>query len=347
MLIDAHSHIYPPSYLAFLRSLDQPPHLVTRDGVERFVMYAGQAASPQAKGARVTREFSGIDAKLEYMQQYGVDRSILSLGNPWFDFLPAREGAGWAARINAELAEMCAQNPDRFWYLACLPTGDVQAAVQELRRLKRGGTAAGVLMGTRLGGGWVDEAAAAPFWACLEEVQLPVFLHPFHAPAGDDLAEFDDMLRFSLAFPFETAVAASRLILSGTLDRFPGVKIVLAHAGGALPGLISRVEAYSSKGQKEKLRAPVTAYLQRFYFDAIAYAPEPLRMVASLAGCDRLIFGSDHPFAAAHPQRLNEILRQAGLSEAEQAQVTHQTASALFNPMGKVSTGPSPLAPQG
>ena len=136
MLIDAHSHIYPPSYLAFLRSLDQPPHLVTRDGVERFVMYASQAASPQAKGARVTREISSIDAKLEYMQQHGIDRSILSLGNPWFDFLPAREGAGWAARINAELAEMCPQNPDRFWYLACRPTG--AAPPEEGRNRRRG-----------------------------------------------------------------------------------------------------------------------------------------------------------------------------------------------------------------
>lgn len=330
MLIDAHSHFYPVGYLNFLKKQGKPPHLITRAGVERLVMYPDQSEGSKPKGARITPDSYDVAAKIEYMEEYSVDRSILSLGNPWLDFCPADQGARLAAQINDDLAEICAQHPQHFWNLACLPASDVQASINELHRLAKRGATSGVLMSTHLNGYWVDEEAASPFWACVEELQFPIYLHPFHSPAGETVAAFDDMLRFSLAFPFETALAAARLILSGTMDRFPGVKIILAHAGGVLPALAGRLDAYTSSSTKEKLAKPVRQYLNNFYYDALTYSPEVLRMLISQVGCERLIFGTDHPYSANNPRQLWNTLNQAQLGEQELELISSRNAVDLF-----------------
>ena len=331
MLIDTHTHLYPPGYLQILRHRDALPRIISRDGDERLVMFADPENSPMLNGPRLTPEFYSIDAKLAYMDCHQVDGAFVSLGNPWLDFMPPGEGAAHAAAINNELVNACRQEHSRLWALACLPTSSVEASVAELRRIAVERDFVGVFMGTRLGGGWIDEEAAAPFWACVEETGLPVFIHPHYAVGGDEQAAYDAMLRFSLGFPFETTVAAARLIMSGILDRYPNLKIVLAHAGGALPALIGRIGAYCGKGYRTKLQLPIPQYLDRFYFDAITYSPEALRMVVNLVGCSRLLFGTDHPFAAADPQQLCGILSQAGLTEHEQAQVMYRNATRLFN----------------
>lgn len=331
MIIDAHTHIYPSFYLDYLKGLNEPPCVITREGVDRLVMYPDQREGPKVKGARITLEFYSLEAKLSYMDQYGITGSILSLGNPWLDFCSEPTGSILAARVNDELAAICAEKPGHFWAMACLPTSDIAATIIELQRIAEMDFIVGVLVSTRMGGKWIDDETATTFWSCIEELQLPVFLHPFHTPAGETLASFDDMLRFGLGFPFETTIAAARLIMSGTLDRFPEVKIILAHAGGALPDLIGRIEAYCSKGIKDSLHDPIHQYLNHFYFDAITYSSQALRMIVNLTGCDHLMFGTDHPYAAANPQQLGDILSQAGLNEKERAQVSWQTAFQLFN----------------
>lgn len=330
MIIDIHSHYYPPGYLKFLRSRQKPPNLVPYEGVERLVMYSDQANSLTPKGAKVTPEYYDVQAKLRYMDDHGVDGAVISLGNPWIDFLTGDAAGQQAASINNELVAACNQAPDRLWALACLPINDISASLAELRRIASLSSVVGILISTRIAGDWPDGQIAEPFWSQVEELGLPVFLHPFYGTGDGSIAAYNDMLRFALEFPFETAITFARIITSGLLDRHPNLKLVMAHAGGPLPALIGRLEAYCGKSYRNSLRNPIHSYLPRFFYDAISYSPAVLRMTAEQVGVDHLLFGTDHPYSAADPCQLADTVLHADFSGFEQASIFSGNAIKLF-----------------
>lgn len=330
VIIDIHSHYYPVSYLEFLRQRQDPPNIVKRDGDERLLMYPDQAASATPKGAKLSPEYFDIQAKLRYMDEHGVDGALISLGNPWIDFLTGEEAGQKSATINDELISACQQASDRLWALACIPVGDIDASLVEMRRVSKKPQVVGVLTGTRIAGVWPDELAAEPFWSLAEELNLPVFIHPFYGTGDGSIAAYNDMLRFALEFPFETALTFARLITSGILDRHPNLKLVMAHAGGPLPALIGRLDAYCGKSYQQGLQNPIQSYLSHFYFDAITYSPIVLRMVAEQVGVDQLMYGTDHPFSAANPRLLADTVRQANFTVTEQETIFSHNARKLF-----------------
>jgi predicted TIM-barrel fold metal-dependent hydrolase len=105
-------------------------------------------------------------------------------------------------------------------------------------------------------------------------------------------------LLLALGFPFETTTAITRLILGGTFDRFPGLKVMVAHSGGALPYLAGRLDACVGDhlDPNIRLKQEASAYLRMMYFDAISYSVPTLELLISLVGVERLMFGTDHPF---------------------------------------------------
>ena len=102
----------------------------------------------------------------------------------------------------------------------------------------------------------------------------------------------------ALGFPFETTTAVTRLILGGTFERFPGLKIMVAHSGGALPYLAGRLDAcvLGHVDGNVRLRHAPSEYLRMMYYDAISYQVPTLELLIALVGADRLMFGTDHPF---------------------------------------------------
>lgn len=101
-----------------------------------------------------------------------------------------------------------------------------------------------------------------------------------------------------LGFPFETTVAVSRLIVSGTLDRFPELKLLVAHAGAAMPSLIGRLDSCVAHdiAVSNRLQHAPTHYFERMYFDAIAYSKPSMNCILEFAGEDKIMFGTDNPF---------------------------------------------------
>jgi aminocarboxymuconate-semialdehyde decarboxylase len=106
----------------------------------------------------------------------------------------------------------------------------------------------------------------------------------------------------ALGFPFETTAAVARLILGGAFDRFPGLRLMVAHAGGVLPYLASRLDACVAGDAHSpvQLRHQPSSYLRHLYFDAIGYQAPTLALLISLVGIERLMFGTDHPFFPPH-----------------------------------------------
>ncbi len=186
--------------------------------------------------------------------------------------------------------------PDRLAGLATVPLQDIPAAVAELERAVTRLGLRGVYIGSNIGGKDLDHPDLFPFFAKAEALRAPVFLHPIDVLGVERLRAY--YLHNGLGNPFETALAAARLIFGGVLDRLPRLQVCLAHAGGALPYLFGRLDRVYRvrKEARGALRRTPSAYLRRFTYDTIAHAEPALRYLISVVGADRVALGSDYRF---------------------------------------------------
>ncbi|KAL1844647.1 hypothetical protein VTK73DRAFT_2102 [Phialemonium thermophilum] len=307
LVVDIHSHVYPQSYLSLLRDRTQPPYIQSNRLINRA------SASGAGGGKPLTPEFSSVASKLEFMDAHRIDVSILSLGNPWLDFCSPEDAGPAAAQVNDEFQELCSstEGARRLFFFAVLPlSGGVDVVSAEVRRLTAGAHPhlRGVVMGSRGFGAGLDDLALTPVWEALAAATLPVFLHPnYGLPAevwGPRADEYGQVLPVAMAFPLETTITLTRMVLGGVFQRVPNLKCIASHAGGALPFLAGRVEhavnhdrVWASKAARGEMRQTVwQALRENIFLDGILYHAAPLRMAAEVAGPERVLFGTDHPF---------------------------------------------------
>lgn len=316
MIVDIHTHVYLPSYLDRLRANPAPPRVAAGPDGDRFVIFE-EEHSPGG-GRRFGPEYSSAAAKLAYMDRHGIDVSVISLGNPWVDFMAPAEATAWAARLNDELDTLCADQP-RLRAFGVLPLQDVAAACEEVERLLARPCLVGAIIGTRPGGRHLDDPTLEPFWATAERLGLPLFVHPHYTVGADWLGGYGHALHLALGFTFETTTAIARLVLGGVLDRHPGLTLILAHGGGTLPYLVGRLEACLAVDPQaaRHLRRPFSTYLAQMYFDALVYRPASVTCALDLAGGSHLLFGSDHPFGISDPDACLQAIAEAAPAQAE------------------------------
>jgi aminocarboxymuconate-semialdehyde decarboxylase len=317
MIVDIHTHFYLPSYLDRLRANPFPPRVVRAPDGDRFVIFAEEQAA--TAGRPFGPEYSSVDAKLAYMDRHGIDLSVLSLGNPWVDFMDPPEAAEWATRLNDELDALCAGQP-RLRAFGVLPLQEADAACAEVERIHARPRLVGAILGTRPGGRHLDDPALVPFWATAARLKLPLFVHPHYTVGADWLGGYGHALHLGLGFTFETTAAVARLVLSGALDRHPGLTLILAHGGGTLPYLAGRLDACLAVDPQaaRHLQRPFSAYLGQLYYDALVYHAAGVACALDLAGANHLLFGSDHPFSIADPAACLEAIYVAAPAQAEQ-----------------------------
>ncbi len=332
MTVDIHTHFYPRLYIDRLKAEQGIPRIEQREGREFFVVFASEESEivpRHARGRPIDEQYYEIDEKVQWMDEQGITYSIISLGNPWFDFLPSTEAPVFAERVNDLLARAVRQHPGRLGWYGALPVQHLFSALEEVERIAHAG-ARGVILSTRPGGLSLDNRKLWPLFERLQALRLPVFIHPHYTLGAEALQGYDHGLPLVFGFPFETTVAVARLILSGVFDVFPDLHAVAAHLGGTLPYLAGRLDVwYSSVGGKT-LRKPPSYYLTKLYYDALAYHPAPLACGLSVAGAGRIMFGSDHPFAIADVSSVRASLTDQGLSREAFERIDRLNAIELF-----------------
>ncbi len=279
-VIDIHTHVYPPRYVALLRARESVPRIIHRDGIDRMQILPGEDATSAAGGAMAAGRPIGSEhwdpaRKLAFMDRHGITVSLLSPANPWLDFLPADQAPAIAAEVNDDMAALCAAGGGRFYGLGLLPMNNPNAAAAELDRLAALGDLRGAIISSRAGGAALDDRALDPVWDAASRNGQMIFLHPQYGLGTDQLGNYGTAMLLGLSFPFETAVSVARMILGGVFDRFPDLKFMVSHAGGALPYLAARL-----------------------YYDAIGYQTPSLELLMSIADPSRIMFGTDAPFFA-------------------------------------------------
>jgi aminocarboxymuconate-semialdehyde decarboxylase len=311
--VDVHSHFFPDRFLKALLREGRTHGVGVEERDGQWIVWSSAHQS-----ARIGPIFYDVPARLEAMDAWGIGLQALSLSPPMLYWAPPALGRELARVFNEELLAICRAHPGRFTALATLPLQDPDGAVAETERAARAGCRA-VYIGTNVNGRYLDAPEFAPLYQRCEELGLPVFTHPLNNAGEERMAQWH--LGNSVGNPGETALAAARLIMSGTLERFPRLQLVLAHGGGTLAFLAARMDhAYAVRREVQEAipRRPST-YLRRVFFDTITHGDDALRFLIAAVGPARVLLGTDQPYDMADASPARRIRRLDLPSSAEGA----------------------------
>ncbi|WP_030013207.1 amidohydrolase family protein [Curtobacterium sp. S6] len=271
------------------------------------------------------------ESALRFMDANGIHKSVLSLTAPGVAGWDGTHRVDMARRVNEYVAELAAGPEDRFGHFAVLPLPDVEGAVAEAEYALDEMKADGLVLLSNYEGKYLGDPSFESLWAALNERSAVVFVHPAH-PIMNNLQGVPGPV---VDYPFDTTRSAVDMAVHGILERYPKVRIILSHAGGFVPYAAMRFAQllpglYPEGPDAESL----IATLQKFYWDtALSSGPYALRTLLRFAGPDKILFGSDYPYApepiAAEFTRLLD--EQSDLSAEQLVAINHGNAAKLFN----------------
>lgn len=237
------------------------------------------------------------------MAEDGSDVHVLSpmpeLLSHW---LPVAVADHLSTIVNDHIESMFASAPYSLKGIGMVPMQDVNLAMKRLEDLRRRHFC-GVEIGTHIDGAPIGDARFEPFYRYAAELGMLIFVHPLH-PVGLERVGQPRELASVAAFPLETALAATSLIGGQILNRIPKLRVLLSHGGGALPWIAPRLEfaRKTAPSIADVLTEPVPETLKRFWYDTILYDNSSLSFLSDRVGADRLVVGSDYPFAIRQPK---------------------------------------------
>lgn len=330
-LIDVHSHIYPRSYVDLLLGRTEIPRVARHGGKEYFVIFEEEQAAGPGGGRPFDQTYWDLGEKLKFMDANGIERTIVSLGNPWLDPFTGGDSVDLARALNEEMASYEAASDGRVVGMGLLPANDVASAAMVVEEVARTPGLRGIVTGQRVAHFRLDDPALDPLWAVLEEREVPLLVHPHYSAASDQLTGFGHALPVAVGFPFETTIALARLVLAGVLHRYPKVRIIASHGGGTLPFLAGRLDSgwRSDPSIHDRLPYPPSRDISKLYVDSILFHERALHAAADLVGITQIAYGTDHPFSIADPAT-NLAALKAAFDEEGSEQVGNRTATDLF-----------------
>jgi predicted TIM-barrel fold metal-dependent hydrolase len=270
-LIDVHHHFIPSEYREALIRLGQE----------------------RPDGIPAIPEWSEAEA-VEFIDKLGIGTAFLSISSPGvlLDGVHAKE----LARATNETANaIIARNLGRFGGFATLPMPDVESSLDEMRYALDELRLDGVVLLTHYRGTYLGDPDLVPVFDALNEREATVFIHPTSPACWPRTAM--DLPTPGIEFIFDTTRAVTNLIASGTFDRCPAIRWIVPHAGGALPVLGARLEAFSRMVAGWAATERVDAYLRRLYYDlAGSRIDAALGALLGIADPSRILYGSDWPF---------------------------------------------------
>lgn len=278
--------------------------------------------------------------RIAEMDRGGVEVCILSLGAPGIQAIPdAVQAIAQARRANDYLAEQIAKNPRRLKGFAALPLQDSQAAAEELTRCVKELSFCGALVNGFSQIGQADSAVYydlpqyRPFWATVQQLDVPIYLHP-RAPLATRQQAYEGhpwLVGSVWGFAVETSIHALRLMGSGLFDEYPGLKVILGHLGEGLPFNIWRVDHRISKGtQRTTAKLPMSHYLRENFFITTSgnFRTQALNDVMLEVGSDRILYSVDYPFESM--VEASDWFDHVALGESERLKIGRGNAKKLF-----------------
>ncbi len=301
--IDTHQHIVPPEYGRWLAANGLAPMTSQGAGIPRW----------------------SVDDALEFMNESGISTGILSVSTPGVHAGNDAEARSGAREVNEFTAEVVRKHPDRFGFFATLTLPDVDGAIAEANYAFSALDADGVVLLANVGGTYLGDPSWDPLMEALNSRKAVVFVHP-NQPPGPAIPGIPP---YVADFLHDTTRAAINFAKNGCLERYPDLKVILAHSGGFIPYAAERVAHFVAADGPDDTGI---ARLRRFYFDtALSSSPYALPCLLAFADPSHITFGSDWPFAnrrrAAH---FTGLLDGFPLTEAQRQAISRGNAGKLF-----------------
>jgi aminocarboxymuconate-semialdehyde decarboxylase len=290
-VIDVHTHMLNKSWLSLLRQHGGP-----RYGVEPVGALPDVIHMDGAPFMTPLPEMFDYDLRIRNMNKARVDVAIISLTCPNVYWGGAEVSLEAAKIMNDDLAAAQCTYPDRIRWFASLPWQYPAAAIAELARAKAAGAAGIVVLGNIAGKSLTDPDFAS-IWQAIDESGLPVFVHPTAPPGVGQMDAATHNLVPPVGFLFDTSMAIARCIYDGFFDRYPNIKMIAGHGGGALPYIVGRLdichERIPSCAARTKDRP--SNYMRRIYVDSVVFRQDALQMCVDVCGPENVLYGSDYP----------------------------------------------------
>ncbi|HEU4988807.1 MAG TPA: amidohydrolase family protein [Gemmatimonadaceae bacterium] len=323
MIIDFHNHYYPPEYLDALRGGDSAVRVTDDADGNPCIHYPGDY-NVAVRGHR------DIAYRQEVLDREGVSKQVITLTTPGTHVETPATAARFSRLVNDAFARVVAERGSHFTALATLPLNDPAASVAELRRAMTELRLPGAMLFSNVNG---TALADERFWPLYEEANARhavLYIHPTDPVGVEAMTDF--WLMPLIGFTFDTTLAAAKLVFTGIPERFPNIRWVLTHMGGAVPYLAERLDRgfFAFRECRAHIDRPPSEYLKRFYYDTVNFDLDAMKLALAFAGPGHLLAGSDYPHQIGSIPKMIECLRALPVSEAERAAIMGGNAAALL-----------------
>jgi len=314
VIIDAHAHAIPPSFIDYLTTRGgQVKGLATLDGLRGLQVVFGDR-----KTAPLNPSLSDMDSRVAWMDRVGIDVQILA---GWIDLtgyeIDLSDAIDYSRAHNNALAEYAATHQQRFRLIGTVPLQDPDRAATELARLMDTGFV-GIEIATTVKGVALDRAGLDSVWEAAQDTGAFVLLHPMTPIRGVDLDRY--FMENAIGRPAETSITLAGLILDGVFERFPRLRVCAVHGGGFVPFQIGRLDqAVKAKPELAgaKLSRLPSDYLRDIYVDTVVNNPSVLRFMVDYLGAEQVLLGTDYPFPMGDLDPVTSIKAMPGVTQDE------------------------------
>jgi 6-methylsalicylate decarboxylase len=312
-IIDIHAHYFPIEYL---------------DLLDHFG--GSETGSAISRNCFADKMPSDLDFRFRVMEEAGIDMQILSV-SPQFPYLEKEQNAVGAARLANDLcADLARQYPQRFQSFAAFPLPHMDASLKELARGMDELGMVGATAGTTVRGKPIADPAFDPLFAELDRRGATLFIHPTGVSACSSCIT-QSGLTWPIGAPIEDSVCLLQMMKAGIPSRYPNIKIIIPHLGGALPYLIRRLDLQAPMFMTKGFEKP-SVLARSFWCDTVNGHPPALRDACDCFGTDKIIMGTDYPYWRNEMKLCVDFVRQVGLSVSDVAAILGGTTQKLLAP---------------
>jgi aminocarboxymuconate-semialdehyde decarboxylase len=328
--IDIHCHCMVPEANAMVLKATGIPGGGVTPNANAHVNDLTKSIQPQ-RGKIDFPKLTDLDTRLADMDRDGIDVQVISPYPGHFVYAAPPEVARDSCHmVNDHIAGMIAKHPDRLMGMGTVPLQDPGMAVTELNRTVKELGFRGVELCTNVRGVDLTRAGLEKFFARVEELGVMIFLHPFGTSLVGRME--DHYFPNTVGHPLDSALCVGHLVFDGYLERFPELKICIAHGGGYIPGYWGRFDhAFAHREDcRVTIKKKPSEYLKKLYFDTVVFDERELRHLIDIWGADHIMLGTDYPFDMAEPDPIGLLGRIKGVSKKDMALVAGGNAARLL-----------------
>ncbi len=322
-VVDFHNHYYPPAYLDALRSGSSAVRVTVDAAGNPCLHYPGDY-NVAVPGHR------DIDYREQVLIEAAVDTQVITLTTPGTHVEAPPTAVRLAGIVNDTFARVVGTKHGRFAALATLPLNDPQASVAEMQRCMGDLGFRGAMLFSNINGVALSDRRFWMLYDVANDRDAVLYVHPTNPINVEAMRDY--WLMPLVGFLFDTTLAAADLVFSGVPERFPRIRWVLGHLGGAIPYLAERLDRgfRAFPECRTHIAKPPSEYLRHFYYDTVNFDSRALELAIAFAGVSQILAGSDYPHQIGSIPRMLDSIRALEISDGDKGAILGGNAARLL-----------------